>query len=62
MPRFGYSDNVSTRDHCEALASYIAELPVTQNNDWPVVAAVLLPSARNMIVKALREHAKTLDN
>jgi len=62
VPRFGYSDNVTTREHCETLAAYLAEQPVTDNNDWPVVAMLVLPSARDMIVKALREHAKTLDN
>lgn len=61
MPREGYEDNVRTRQHAEALANYIASAEVWDNMGWPMVRLPpVLPSARDLIVKALREISKTM--
>ena len=60
MPRPGYDDNVRTAGHVEGIADYIESRPVINTADWPIVSMHVLPSARTMIVRALRELAKTL--
>lgn len=50
-----YSDDVSTQEHCRILADHIERKPV-ESDHWPVVnLGAVLPSARAMIVRALRE-------
>lgn len=61
MPRDGYRDDVRTRKHFEALAGLLESVPVDDNDGWPVVPlGNVLPSARTLIVQAMREFAKTL--
>jgi hypothetical protein len=61
VPREGYSDDVRTRQHAEVLADAIEKQEVFDNAGWPMVALFpVLPSARDLIVRALREISKTM--
>lgn len=55
-----YADDVTTKEHCLVLASYLEGRPIV-NPGWPVAdLGVVLPSARTMIVTALRKLADDL--
>ena len=55
-----YRDDVSTREHCQILADYL-ERKLVSGEHWPTVElGAVLPSARDMMVRALRELAPSL--
>ena len=60
-PREGYNDDVRTREHAEILAAHFEAMPIDDNLGWPMVyLGPVLPSGRNIIVRALREISRTL--
>jgi hypothetical protein len=61
MPREGYQDDVRTKAHALALVDYFEKAETFDNSGWPmVVLGPVLPSARAMIVRALRDLAEKL--
>lgn len=61
MPREDYRDDARTRQHALALADAMAKSEMHENGGWPIVALQpVLPSQRDMIVRALRELAEKL--
>ena len=61
MLREGYEDTVRLRRHALVLADALELLPTHDNGGWPTVPLMpVLPSARDLIVRALREIAQTL--
>jgi hypothetical protein len=49
-----YSDNVRTQQHCDALIHYLEHQAISPNGGWPIVQFGVLPSARDMMVRALK--------
>jgi hypothetical protein len=59
--RANYRDDVRTGFHAEVLADHLAKMDVSDNGGWPLVnLGPVLPSARDLIVRALREIAPSL--